>query len=635
MPIYYIDYENGSDAGTGADWANAWKTVKLGATAARIAPGDEIREAKSPDPTSLGINATFTNGSDEVTLASALTKEIVNGGESWTDSADITSSSNTTRKVGTNGTQFVVASGFTTGLASYYALGGTEDFSGYEQISIQIYTSSAISNDNVVQITLCSDAAGATPVDTINILKIPAANSFHTYTIDTGGALGSSIQSVALYFASDPGTPTVTIGQIIACKASSADDSLTLSSLIGKNSAATSLEWHAIRGIIGTTVYLDYDNTSANSDTGQYGGTTVTSTGYKRECIAHVSPTSPTVPEDYEIQDTGHITNGYLTFSGGWNTSTTTQDGLTVVDLINKVGNGIGHSSSIREELIMENYGIIRGVTGFLFDNYYYSIIRNSLTVNCRWGVDINDLSGGFIVDNCFVHGCSSGMPMDCGGDPSSCYVSDCVIHGCSTGIAAPSESVITNTVISKVITGLVTGINRTAMLNNVFIDASSTEVSSPQGARVYSNNHDQTADNHWQFQFQGTVNSQTSTMTEGDGIEWKMIPNDYSTLAPTNNDLALMLKIGSVLAKAGRTTTIKTWVQKEHATDVEAKLIIPGGQIAGAASDIETAKADDTDEEQLSVSISPTETGVVDIYVYAWYVTAEKYVLVDTLEVT
>ena len=45
MSIYYIDPENGSDAGTGVDWANAWKTITDGATAARTAPGDKIGRA--------------------------------------------------------------------------------------------------------------------------------------------------------------------------------------------------------------------------------------------------------------------------------------------------------------------------------------------------------------------------------------------------------------------------------------------------------------------------------------------------------------------------------------------------------------------------------------------------------------
>ncbi len=45
----------------GMNWADAWATVTNGATAARIAPGDEIRIAKSPAPVSVG-NADWADG---------------------------------------------------------------------------------------------------------------------------------------------------------------------------------------------------------------------------------------------------------------------------------------------------------------------------------------------------------------------------------------------------------------------------------------------------------------------------------------------------------------------------------------------------------------------------------------------
>src|SRR5512138_3120467 len=83
MTIFYMDYENGSDAGTGADWANAWKTITSGATAARIAPGDIIRIAKSPAPYSIG-NATWNDLSKTVTLATAQTATVELCEAAWT-----------------------------------------------------------------------------------------------------------------------------------------------------------------------------------------------------------------------------------------------------------------------------------------------------------------------------------------------------------------------------------------------------------------------------------------------------------------------------------------------------------------------------------------------------------------------
>ena len=75
MPTYYIDYENGDDGNAGDSFAagHPWKTITLGATLARIAPGDIIKIAKSPAPTSLGCTAAWTNLSRTVTLTTAQT----------------------------------------------------------------------------------------------------------------------------------------------------------------------------------------------------------------------------------------------------------------------------------------------------------------------------------------------------------------------------------------------------------------------------------------------------------------------------------------------------------------------------------------------------------------------------------
>ena len=61
MATYYIDFDGGNDASAGTSFATRWKTITLGATAVRIAPGDEIRIMASPDPTSIG-SATWTGG---------------------------------------------------------------------------------------------------------------------------------------------------------------------------------------------------------------------------------------------------------------------------------------------------------------------------------------------------------------------------------------------------------------------------------------------------------------------------------------------------------------------------------------------------------------------------------------------
>ena len=82
---YYLDYENGDDADTGADWAHAWKTITLGPTAVRTVPGDIIRIAKSPAPIALvGTTATWNDTSKVVTLNAAETLEVDDCEDAWT-----------------------------------------------------------------------------------------------------------------------------------------------------------------------------------------------------------------------------------------------------------------------------------------------------------------------------------------------------------------------------------------------------------------------------------------------------------------------------------------------------------------------------------------------------------------------
>ena len=56
MTDFYINPVNGNDLNDGSTWALAWKTITAGATAARIAPGDKIKVAKSSNPTSVGLS---------------------------------------------------------------------------------------------------------------------------------------------------------------------------------------------------------------------------------------------------------------------------------------------------------------------------------------------------------------------------------------------------------------------------------------------------------------------------------------------------------------------------------------------------------------------------------------------------
>lgn len=335
MGTFYLDYVNGNDANDGSNWANAWKTITSGATAARIAPNDLIKIAKSPDPTSLGVTGAFTNKSRTLTLGGAVTANVDMCDAAWTPSANVTFTQETSTsytKEGTGCVKLAIADAFGTGKIAYKALSGSTDFSGYQQINFWIYITSAVAA-GVLKVSLCSDVAGDTPVDEFTIPQINSYN-MRPFVINKGSALGATIQSVAIYAISDPGAITLYLDDIFASKATSSADSLSLYSLVGKNDG----QWFPVKSVNGTAVYLECDPADSVSNGQGYYGTTETVTCYKRECIdTGYSASSSTHIQ--EVQDSGTAGN-LIDFEGGYNTGSGSQDGQTYFS--NQAGYGYG-----------------------------------------------------------------------------------------------------------------------------------------------------------------------------------------------------------------------------------------------------------------------------------------------------
>jgi hypothetical protein len=332
MSTFYVDLENGNDANDGTSFANRWLTLTSGATAARIAPGDVIRIMGSPAATSLGQSVTWTNQSATLTLSTAVTKTISDCDSSWTASANVTASNPTfAQKQGTANLQLAIAAGFTTGKLAYKALGASTDFSGHKQVTFW-WRSNTVHAGTVFTVRLCSDTTGDTTVNTIAVpaIQTGVTNQWIPVTVDTGAALGAAIQSVAIYAESDPGTITVQIDNLEACKDSASADSLTLRSLVSKNAddGYGGLLWWPIRSILGTTVILEtnWTNSTLSANSGYY-GTTASVTTYKRETI-RLTSTSGVL----KLNDSG-TSGSPITYSGGWNrTDMSSQDGMTFVD---------------------------------------------------------------------------------------------------------------------------------------------------------------------------------------------------------------------------------------------------------------------------------------------------------------
>lgn len=444
MAIFYVDFEGGNDANDGLSFANRWKTIATGASAARIAPGDTIRIMASPDPTSLGINGTWTSEPQQlavapasstnatpivitrnnhglvtgdtvvitghtvntnangtwtvtnltsntfsldgsvgngvggatgtirkitnsiVTLASELNQTLACTGYRtvWVASSNVTATLLTTDfKEHNQSDSIAIAAGFTTGLAAYKAIGSTLDLSGYQQVSFWIkQTAGTLATNGQITLRLCSDTAGVTTVDTINVPAISILNVWNCFTVDLATNLGSAIQSIALYVATDLGAQTFLINNIIACKASSADDSLCLQSLIGKNDGY----WFPIMSIVGTRVMLGqpFPILPNSAVLGGYYGVSETVTTYKREPISLGQSAAATASSNL-VNDNGTSGNPII-YSGGWNrTDMSTQVSKTYYSVNNGTGNGL--SATNRAFITFEKMGLINFLIGCSF----------------------------------------------------------------------------------------------------------------------------------------------------------------------------------------------------------------------------------------------------------------------------
>jgi hypothetical protein len=338
MSIFYLDYANGNDANDGSNWANAWKTFKDGATAARIAPGDEVRVAKSPDAVSLG-NAAWTKGNATVTLAAAATKTVTNCESAWTAvSGDVECTTPGAIIEGSYCARINVKSTFGTGKAAYFGLGSAQDFSSYQRLSFWMRWKNAITA-GYIKLCLCSDTTGDTIVDefALPFTTDSNENSMTVFTINKGSALGSSIQSIALYVVTDLGASDLWIDfdNIIAA------NGFHLQCCISKG---TDGPWYPIRYIDGTTVKLGtffYWNTGM--DMKYCGVTSASASTYGREAIPFDCWGDSTNPG--LLQDSGSDTGSNLIkFRGGFDTGSTTQNGYSwFTPRIQTPGNGQNH----------------------------------------------------------------------------------------------------------------------------------------------------------------------------------------------------------------------------------------------------------------------------------------------------
>lgn len=401
----------------GKSYAQRVKSLSA-ATSSRVAAGDTVRIKATPYASLVG-SATWTQNSRTVTLGSAVTANITTCETAWTASTNVTCSTTATRKEGSLAAQAVIGSSFTTGKAAYFAT-GTLDLSGYQQVSFWVLPTGLALPADTLSLRLCTDTTGDTSVHTIPITaSTPTAGQWYPVTVDLGTNLNSAIQSIALYQDADINGITVILDNIIACKAASSADALSLTSLIGKEhnlswvaSTAYSTNtlrrptapnrsgylykattggttgsteptwplvmggtvtdgsvvwtchtmeetWHGIKSINGTTVTLDQGPDSVAGSGRGYHGDTETINTYKIETVK-----APILTSAYQTLGVAGTSNSPVIYSGGWNrTDMSTQVGETWCDGQAGLGSE-GLNMGGRENVRVSHMGFVRFNTG-------------------------------------------------------------------------------------------------------------------------------------------------------------------------------------------------------------------------------------------------------------------------------
>jgi hypothetical protein len=637
MSIFYIDLVNGNDSNDGTSWALAWKTITNGATIARIAPGDEIRIAKTSNPVSIG-NATWNNCSKTVTLANARTINLFDCESGFTASNGAAVGTTTMRKQGSIASSITPPASTATGTKYAYKTITAVDLSGLTAISFWFQFAAVVATGNF-KICLCSDTSGDTIVDTFPIPALPFYGVYIPLTLSRigGGYLGSSIQSIAIYSdtVAPTGSKTILLDNIMACYSGG----LSLQSLISKNgNAKDGLEgYYAIQSIVGTTVLLDNGpGTLANAGRGYSGVTEIVET-FLREGFKTDQPQYSN--SNINVVNNSGTESAFIKYTGGWNTSTNEQDGETFFDGLS--GYGYGWVSSSKQYWSMDYINFYRYNYGVNVNNNRYLVnIKNIRAGNCSgYGIYLSGfcikVDQVFNANNCTSNGiyilnASDGtfsVIREAHGNLLSniifynAYSNTIKYAKCYNSARAGFEFILSN---NNTVVSAVTQYNITASIifdfvgNNAFLNPSLSESNTVstngQGsdASLTILNDDSVEDNNWMYFYLGTANWQTLVVHESDPGAWLVSPVTGRSLS-----YPIKIKIAEVAVNASSQVTVTTWAKMADSSG-GVKLIINDHSHLGITETYDTKSAD-TDWEQLSIQFTPTQKGVVDVYAYFW----------------
>jgi len=506
--------------------------------------------------------------------------------------------------------------------------------------------------------------------------------------------LGANIKSVALYSGNNATVPTTNKYVRLDNIQATTTNGINLQSLISKNSAEQggTEGWYGIQSINGTVVLLDQSTATKSDSTyisGYFGASAAADAVYIRETIK-TSMAASNGAIIQAVQNSGSLAGGNISFLGGYNTSSANNcDGETYFDGLNGMGYGI--YATAKSYITFSNINTYRYDTGYyLTSASHYCTIQSSSNINnnsttglyvnsCNYFTitalaNTNSNGGGGIGFTSSLYGTfttignvtnNAGIGIDIYGMSFSTFNTITNASGNQGGFGVclrPFSSSFSvrnkimnltanynsnygirlydqadnNLICNLSTTGNITGGVYCDGQNNYFrnslINESSeiVQLSSQYDYYIYSWNHDRVAGHHKIFTDGGTIDCQDDVVYTAGGFAWRFIPAATRIAA-----YPLKLKIAEIAVVSGRTYTISAYLKLDHSTNVAAKLVIPGGYLSGISTDVTANTPTNTNWNKVSLAaITPTETGILPVEVWAWYVAGLSNIYVDTLSI-
>lgn len=645
MTTFYLDPEGGNDANDGTTFANRWKTLTSGATAARTAPGDTIRLIASPAPVSIGATQ-WTDNSGVLTPTTSVNKVIDECDTAWTAATNVTATAATGHKTGSFQSNLAIAAGFTTGKVAYKALASTQDFSAFQQISL--WFQSNVISSVAFDIKLCSDAVGDVPVDTLSVTlsNLMVAGQWAAVVLDKGSALSAGINSVAIYATADPGTVTWKLDNIVACKAPSASPCVTHLTLVGKDTVGEP-EWYSLTQITDTTLVIggSSQQMAAVDPARPYRGTTESVTSYGLNCIPGWTTAQYTLNE-------GGAAGSPITYSGGWDrTAMTTQSGETWISGGHKLAAFVSATVGI-QFITMENIGIAHyGATGLAEVNHGWDVhilgiigcaaawsnqdaittpTFSKVKIDQIWGHNIpvsGFVTGAGSLEITRIHGFTDTAALGSAFEPFmfNDFMHDYRIgkidNSATSGIGTangPRKFRLKGTIFANNATSDIVFFSTSD--GELLLDAcqllSATAISyngtGLQNSVMRETNIGGDATLH-KLTFRNAT-AKTQSAVARSGVAWQLSPTsaNYYSVFP------FRIPLGSIAVNANKLVTIKCWVRRDN-TGISAGLYLLNAALPGVVETSVLMTAAANTWEEITITCTPTSAGVLTFYGIAY----------------